>query len=296
MSSPLDEDYTDQQTSSSWASDGTPSDTSFGDVDAEGASDLATLPGYSVGTPVTQTSHTSLPDHKLAGIPSGPGTASDVITTEADTESAQQILNHLTFEALPSLTQAARTNPDLIASGAGPPANPMGPTVNPWQPPDADSPESDTSLVNTWTDTSTPGFLSAQLIHADYGLLSAVAAAGSSAGGQAALVAHTVAIDPVANTITAGGSQPVGSRNTPASALAAGSEYNTARQFHCGPWFFPAVAAWAADNPPPAPPQDQQLAPPESEDTIEPGSQFAAEGNAEDAADAVTENAADRMI
>jgi hypothetical protein len=291
MSSPLDGDYSDSETSSAWASDGTPADTSFSDTDAQGASDLATLPDYSMGTNLPGAAQASLPDSKLTSLAPGPNLTDDHVSTQADSQAAEMSLHQTAAGALPALQQAVSSTPDRIsqaaaapASGpAGPPANPLGPTVNPWQPRQPLEGQDAPQQVNAWTDISGGGYLAAQLVHADYSLLAAVAAAGGAAGGQAALVASTVTIDPAANTVTAGGSQPVGSRGTPAGALAGPSEHNAPKQFHVGPWFFPAVASWAAANPPPAQApgsgaeQAEQPAG-SAQGQIEPGSQFAAEG------------------
>lgn len=318
MSSPLDSDYTEQETRNAWSSDGTPADASFSDVDAQGSSELATLPNYSMGTPVPQTARANLPDTKLTSQIPGPNLTDDQVQTQMDSAATQLSLNQTAGSGLPSLQHAAEAAPDRVSQAAtqpalrpaGPPANPFGPPANPWQPqPPADH---DTEQVNTWTDVSSPGYLSAQLVHADYSLLAAVAAAGTAAGSQAALVAQTVTIDPADNTVTAGGSQPVGSRNTPAGLLAGPSERNPPQypQFRVGPWFFPAVASWASANPPPPPeadPQQPEQPSGSAQGMIEPGSQFAAEGyrggpsddlagGIQDDIDSITEHVADDMI
>jgi len=316
MSDPIDGDYTDQQTAGAWSSDGSQGE-SFSDVSAEGASDLATLPDYSLGSPMQQTNQANVPDSHLQGIQPGPNLGDDQYSSSMDAASAARSLGDPGSAALPSLAHAASAQADRVSQASAEPAptpgapsaSPFGGTASPWgsgggeqQPP-----------VNSWTDTSSPGTLSAHLVYADYSLLAAVAAAGIGAGGQAALVAQTVAVDQAANTVSAGGNAPVGSRDTPASALAYGSEYNTSQQFHSGPWFFPAVAAWAADNPPPTSAQGPQAAESgggelEGGDSIEPGSQFEAQqsaarsvssdlagGIAKDV-EAITEGAADLLI
>jgi hypothetical protein len=103
------------------------------------------------------------------------------------------------------------------------------------------------------------GFLTADLTYADQSLVSAVAAAASGAGRQAALMAGTVSLSGM--HLSAGGSSRVGSRNAAASDLVFGSESGGAPQFGGGGhWFGPTVQAWAAANPPPVknPPPPQQ--------------------------------------
>ncbi len=94
--------------------------------------------------------------------------------------------------------------------------------------------------------TSGGGYLSAVVPNADESLASAVISAASGAGGQAGLMAGTVSLS--GESISAGGSSAVGSRNTPASALIYGSEAGTAPQFHGGAhWFGPTVQSWYED-------------------------------------------------
>lgn len=131
--------------------------------------------------------------------------------------------------------------------------------------------------INLWEAVTIPGHLAARLTYADDTLLEAIRSAGEVAEGQAKLVAQTVTLS--GDMVLAGGDSPVGARETPAMFLAQGSEYNTPAQFSCGPWFFPAVAAWADEHPPPPAKEDQQqgpqsaAAPDDSGDTALPGAQ-----------------------
>jgi hypothetical protein len=108
------------------------------------------------------------------------------------------------------------------------------------------------------------GYLSATVRGATDSLTSAVAAAASSSGPHAALVAGTVVLSGL--VIMAGGMTTVGSHGAPASIMALGSEGGSAPQFASDTqgWFSSAVAAWAAANPPPPlpPPQAGAAGPP----------------------------------
>ena len=104
------------------------------------------------------------------------------------------------------------------------------------------------------------GFIAASLTWADNDMISSLQAAATKAGPQAALMAQTITVDVHAGIVKAGGTTPVGRHSVPASALIRGSQGGAAQFAHNSPWFFPAVNAWAAANPPPTlPPVDGTL-------------------------------------
>lgn len=153
--------------------------------------------------------------------------------------------------ALAALTQAVNDTPPRTVTTASPRSAPgltasIGETPGTTAQPGSTSP----TPINVWSPVSTPGHLAAHLTFTEGSLISALQRAASAAGGQAALMSPTVSL--AGDTVSAGGSAAVGARGVPASTLVAGSEYGGAPQFRSGPWFFPAVAAWAAANPPPA--------------------------------------------
>jgi len=129
--------------------------------------------------------------------------------------------------------------------GAGPMAAPGAPGApgGPGQPPPAGG-----------GGGGAAGYLSANVPGATDSLTSAVAAAASSSGPHAALVAGTAVLSGIA--IMVGGMSSVGHKSAPASIMAFGSEGGSAPQFASDThgWFTSAVAAWAAANPPPLPP------------------------------------------
>lgn len=185
-------------------------------------------------------------------------TQTDQLTSAMDSSSAastQNALGAMASGAIPALRQAVDATPPRVlgsggdvpdegeaaaaVAGAGTASAAGGPGAA--QPPAA---------VNVWNPVQVSGHLAAQLVYTDSSLIAALESAASAAGGQAALMQSTLRLQ--GDTVVAGGSQMVGATNpAPAQSLVEGSEYGGAKQFHCGPWFFPAVAAWAASHPPP---------------------------------------------
>jgi hypothetical protein len=244
-----DSDHTYSPTSW-WAESGNAS------APSEYTADPGDMPGYSASTPLPgnqadpPNSKTDFPTNALNDQLTEPADYKDtdqITTTPDGIGGTQQGLDAIGAGAVPSLQQAVGATPTRTVPTAGTGDQATGGTRSGPSP----------ALINQWHPVPMGGHLAAELTHTDASLLGALQSAGAGAGAQAALVAQTVTLD--GKTVRAGGGTPVGSQGVPAASLASGSEYNTAKQFQCGPWFYPAVAAWAESHPPPAKPPPAPL-------------------------------------
>lgn len=234
-------DSEDTYSASSWWAD-----SGNANADGEYTADAGTdVPGYDTSTSIPGTdknppgSKTDFPANSIpdAGTSAADYQQVDQFSTQAPDSlgATQRTLGGMGTTAYASLSEAVRSTPVRTLPGQVTAGD--------------QSAERQEPLINTWSPVSIGGYLAAELAYSDASLIAALQSAGAAAGGQAALVAQTTAL--FNDTVRAGGSTAVGSRGTPASALASGSEYGGAPQFRCGPWFFPAVAAWAEANPVP---------------------------------------------
>jgi hypothetical protein len=248
-------DSDDTYSAASWWADGSNANA----TSEYGADAGPDVPGYDAGTAVPGTEHdppNAKTDLPTSAVPDNGVSATDyqpdpVSTTASggSLESTQQALSSMGGNAQSALREAVSATATRNIFGQVTGMSIGTGEAGSGPPPGQEQPPKPQPTANLWAPVSLGGYLAANLMYTDASLIAALQSAGAAAGDQAALVAQTVALSE--GTIRAGGSTPVGARAAPASALAAGSENNSAPQFSCGPWFFPAVAAWAAANPVP---------------------------------------------